>query len=291
MDAFPAFIPLAGARILIVGDGEAAQAKARLVTGSAAEVVLAAEARALEPGLYDGARLVFVAVADEAVAAQAAAAARAAGALVNVVDRPALCDFSTPAIIDRSPVICAIATGGAAPVLTTLLRAEVEARWPDRLGAVATLSKAMQQTVRAAIPDGSARRAYWRRMLTGPAADAAMAGDMDKARRLALEAMTEPRGEGRVVFLRAPAQADRLTLGALRAMGGADRIVADGEATAEIVRYARRDAERRASATPEDLAAWAGEGLTVLVVSAAPDEALEAAVAGLGALTERLLVA
>jgi precorrin-2 dehydrogenase/sirohydrochlorin ferrochelatase len=291
MNAFPAFIPLLGARIVIVGDGEGAEAKARLVAGSVAEVARVSEARALEVGTYNGARLVFIAVKDEGVAEQAAAMGRAAGALVNVVDRPALCDFQTPAIIDRSPVICAIGTGGAAPVLATMLRASIESRWPARLGAIATLSGELQKTVREAIPDGPARRAYWRRMLKGPAADAAVAGDMETARRLALEAIAEPRGEGKVMFLQAPAEADRLTLGALRAMGGADRIVADGEEVVEIVRYARRDAERRASATAEELAAWAADGLTVLVVSAGEQAELETAVEALGVRTERLVVA
>lgn len=290
MNAFPAFIPLYEARIVIVGDGEAADAKARLLATAVAEVVRAPDARALEPGLYDGARLAFIAVADAGVAEQAAALARGAGALVNVVDRQWLGDFHTPAIVDRSPVICAIGTGGAAPVLATLLRASIESRWPAGLGAIAALSGEIQKTVREALPDQAARRAYWRRMMKGPAGDAAVAGDMAEARRLAVAELSDERPPGRVMFLLAPDNDERLTLGALRAMGGADRIVAGGE-TEVIARYARRDAPRRASATAGELAAWAGEGQVVLVICDEADDGLYDAVADLGATVERLLVA
>jgi precorrin-2 dehydrogenase/sirohydrochlorin ferrochelatase len=291
MNAFPAFIPLHNARILIVGDGEAAEAKARLVAGSPAQIVHAPEAAALEPGLYDGARLVFIAVADEALAEAAAGAARAAGALVNVVDRQWLGDFHTPAIVDRSPVIAAIGTGGAAPVFATLLRNSIEARWPKGLGALAALSGELQKTVRGAIPDLPARRAYWRRMLKGPAGDAAIAGDIETARRLAVAAIAEPRPEGRVLFLEVPPRAELLSLRALRALGDADRIVADPDAAGEVLGYARRDAERRTAASAEDLAAWAGEGLTVLYLLAGPQTPVLEAVRALSVKVERLPVA
>ena len=291
MNAFPAFIPLYGARIVVVGDGEAAEAKARLVAGSPAEIVRASEAEALRPGLYDGARLVFVAVAEEALAAEAAAAARAAGALVNVVDRQHLGDFHTPAIVDRSPVIAAIGTGGAAPIFATLLRNGIEARWPEGLGRVAALSGELQKTVRAALPEAAARRAYWRRLMKGPAADAALAGDLETARRLAIAALDDPRASGRVQFLRAPARADLLSLAAVRAFAAADRIVAGVEVSAEVLAFARRDAERRDNATARDLAEWAAEGLTVLHVGAAGPDQLMDAVEALGAAVERLPVA
>jgi precorrin-2 dehydrogenase/sirohydrochlorin ferrochelatase len=291
MDVFPAFIPLSGARVVVVGDGEAAEAKARLLAGSPAQIMRASEARALEPGLYDHARLVFVAVADETLAAHAAAAAQAAGALVNVVDRPYLSDFQTPAIIDRSPVIGAIGTGGAAPILATLLRNGVETRWPEGLGKVADLSRELQQAVREALPDAKARRQYWRRLLNGPAAVAAMAGDLDTARRLAIAALDAPPRSGRVMFLQAPADVEMLSLAAVRALGAADRIVAGEGVNPDVVSFARRDAERRETATPADLAAWAGEGLTVLYLATTPTDGIMKAVAALDAKVERLPVA
>ena len=122
MDAFPAFYPLAGRTVVIAGMGEAAEAKARLFAGSPATILRLEGAAALEPSAYAGAALAFIASDDDAFAEAAAGAARAAHVPVNVVDRPALCDFTTPAVIDRGQVVAAIGTGGASPMLATLLR-------------------------------------------------------------------------------------------------------------------------------------------------------------------------
>src|SRR6185503_16235398 len=92
---------------------------------------------ALNPASYEGALLAFVGSAEDAFAIAAAAAARAAHVPVNVVDRPALCDFTTPAVIDRGEVVAAIGTGGASPMLATLLRHDIEARVPEGAGRVA----------------------------------------------------------------------------------------------------------------------------------------------------------
>src|SRR4051812_5848481 len=140
MDSFPAFFPLAGKRIVIVGEGEAADAKARLFDGSPAELVRhPGGPMALEAETYWGALIVFIAGDDLEFARAAAGAARSAGALVNVIDTPALSDFATPAIVDRGLALAAIGTGGAAPVLATRLREDLEARWPERLGDLAEL--------------------------------------------------------------------------------------------------------------------------------------------------------
>src|ERR1700742_3396099 len=101
MQAFPAFFPLSGARVAIAGDGEGAEAKARLLASSPAEILRLAGKAALEPRSYAGVELASVAGADAAFRAGPAAAARAAGAVVNVVDDPGLSDFHTPAVIDR----------------------------------------------------------------------------------------------------------------------------------------------------------------------------------------------
>src|SRR3954447_24061043 len=98
MDAFPAFFPLAGATVVIAGSGEAAEAKARLFEGSPATLRRLTGDKALTPSAYEGAVLAFVASDDDSFAMAAGAAARAAHVPVNVVDRPALCDFTTPAV-------------------------------------------------------------------------------------------------------------------------------------------------------------------------------------------------
>jgi precorrin-2 dehydrogenase/sirohydrochlorin ferrochelatase len=140
MDAFPAFFPLAGRRIVIAGEGDAADAKARLFDGSPATVARLNPAEALTPGAYAGAALAFVAGGDETFVTGAAAAARAAGIPVNVVDHPALCDFITPAVVDRGEVVAAVGTTGAAPMLAALLRNDLEAAIPEGAGRVAALS-------------------------------------------------------------------------------------------------------------------------------------------------------
>ncbi len=119
MDIFPAFYPLTGRRVVIAGEGEPAESKARLFDGSPAEVVRLTGDQALDPSAYAGAAIIFIASWDEAFALAATAAARTAGAPVNVVDRPAMSDFHTPAIIDRGAVVAAIGTGGGAPVLAS----------------------------------------------------------------------------------------------------------------------------------------------------------------------------
>ena len=176
MDAFPAFVPLAGARVVVAGEGEAADAKARLFDGSPADLVRVAGDAALTSEAYRGARLVFVA-GDEAWSRAAAAAARTAGAWVNAVDRPELCDFNTPGIIDRGAVVGAVGTVGAAPVLAVRLRQEWESRWPAGLGDLALLMRALRPAIREAAADWAERRRLLSALMRGRWADAALAGD------------------------------------------------------------------------------------------------------------------
>jgi precorrin-2 dehydrogenase/sirohydrochlorin ferrochelatase len=289
MDSFPAFVPLKGARVAVVGDGDAAEAKARLFDGSPATLVRLTAEAAAAPGALSGVRLVFVATPDARQARKVAEAAKAAGALVNVVDRPEICDFTTPAIVDRGAIVAAVGTTGSAPVLAALLRAEIEARWPEGLGRLGELSLKVQSAVRNAYPDLPARRAFWRRLIGGPAAEAAMDGDLTRAEDLVrqeIEAKFPVRG--RVWFLTAPSDPERLTLAALRALGAADRIVAGGDVEAGVLGYARRDALRSEAATPAELAGWAAAGLSVLRLAAELDRRELEAVRDAGAEIELL---
>lgn len=291
METFPAYFPLAGRRVIIAGDGEGAEAKARLFDGSPAEVVRLAGAPALDPAAYHGAALIFVASYDEAFALAAAAAARTAGAPLNVVDRPEHSDFHTPAIIDRGQVVAAIGTAGAAPLMASLLRAEIEARIPQGAGRIAALLGEQRAALRAAFPDLAHRRAFLRAALTGPAADAAAAGDV----ALASERLTEAiaRGwsaVGKLSFIAAPAQADLISLRAARALNIADIAIADAYAEPILAAHLRRDAERFAPPPPtvEALVEHARAGRSIAIVSAAPDRALAAAAASRGVAVEVL---
>jgi precorrin-2 dehydrogenase len=264
MDAFPAFYPLAGRTVVIAGMGEAAEAKARLFAGSPAKILRLEGDAALSPKAYAGAALAFIASDDDAFAEAAAGAARAAHVPVNVVDRPALCDFTTPAVIDRGQVVAAIGTGGASPMLATLLRHDIEARVPEGAGRVAALFAGLQDEVRAALPELHRRRAFLRAALTGPAAAAALRGEQGEAVRLLREALAQDApGVGAVLFIDARGPADLLTLRATRALASADVLVCDEGAHAEVLALARRDAERSGPQSAERLAELAGEGQRV----------------------------
>lgn len=292
MDAFPAFFPLSGRTVVVAGSGEPAQAKLRLLAGSPARIVHLQGADAADPAAYAGAALAFVASADEAFAQAAAAAARAAHVPVNVVDRPQLCDFTTPAVIDRGEVVAAIGTGGASPMLATMLRADIEQRVPEGAGRVAALFRQMQDEVRAALPQLHERRAFLREALAGPAASAAMAGDMEGAARLLREALAGGfAAQGRLRIVVASGPVDLLTLRAVRALAAADLLVAEPGADPAITSLARRDAERLApaEASPERLAALTAAGQVVVwVMTAPPGGEHLAALSGAGVAVEIL---
>lgn len=273
MDSFPAYFPLAGRTIVIAGSGEPAEAKARLFEGSPATIVRLQAPEAFSPAAYEGAVLVFVGDADEAFVKAAVKAARAAGALLNVVDRPALCDFNTPAIIDRGQVVAAVGTGGSAPVMATLLRNAIETQLPEGMGRVAALLARLQDEVRRALPVLHERRAFLRAAVRGEAAQAALDGDMARAEALLREALTKGvTRAGGVQFLAAAGPIDLLSLRAIRALGTADVAVTDPEADPEVVKLARRDVERLApdEAEADHLAALAREGRQVVWLHARP---------------------
>ncbi len=290
MDAFPAFYPLAGATVVIVGAGEAAEAKLRLFESSPATIRQLEGEAALIPSAYAGATLAFIASRDDVFAEAAAGAARAAGVPVNVVDRPALCDFTTPAVIDRGSVVAAIGTGGASPMLATLLRHDIETRVPEGAGRVAALFAILQEEVRQALPDLSRRRAFLRAALTGPAAEAAVRGDQADAVRLLREALAQDEpGAGRIQFIDARGPVDLLTLRAARALSSADILVCDEGAHADVLALARRDAERTGPQSPERLAELAAQGLRVgRLVTGTAWRTEQAALDELGVETEAL---
>jgi precorrin-2 dehydrogenase/sirohydrochlorin ferrochelatase len=278
LNSFPAYFPLDGRKVVIAGVGEAAEAKARLFDGSPATLIRLEGHEAYLPGSYTGATLAFVASQDEVFVQAAARAARAARVLVNVVDRPELCDFNTPAVIDRGEVVAAVGTGGAAPVLATMLRNDIEMQVPEGTGRVAALLQKFQTEVRGALPALHERRAFLRDAVMGEAAEAARAGDMDKAGQLFREALAKGSArKGVVRFVAGKGPADLLTLRAVRALGAADALVLDVDADPEVVKMARRDVERLdpTAASPEQLVQMAREGRQiVLLITHAVDPTL-----------------
>jgi precorrin-2 dehydrogenase/sirohydrochlorin ferrochelatase len=269
MDAFPAYVPLAGAKVVIAGSGDPAEAKARLFAASPARVVRVDGPAAFLPGTYAGAAIAFVATDDDLFAQAAANAARSARVPVNVVDRPHLCDFTTPSIVDRGEVVAAVGTAGASPTLAAYLRNAIETRVPEGAGRVAVLFRQFQDEVRYALPEPHQRRAFLRAAVAGPAAEAAMAGDMTTARRLFREALTQgPQSVGCVQFVAGRGPADLLTIRASRALAAADVLIPDDDAEVEILELARRDADRLSAeeATADRLIGLAQQGLRVVRV-------------------------
>lgn len=259
MRQFPAFFNLEGARIVVFGDGEEAARKLRLLVSSPAELVRVGDADLLEfegrveripasaaDDALNGARLAIIAETDVARRDSALAKVRAAGLPVNVVDQPELCDFTVPSIVDRGDVVAAIGSGGNAPVLVKNLREKLEALLPQRIGDLANLAGRLRSFVAKSLPDQVARRRFWERALTGPAAEAAFSGDLDKAEALIREAAQAPDHRRGVVHIvgAGPGDPELLTLKALRLLQEADVVYYDRLVSAEILTLVRRDATR-----------------------------------------------
>ncbi len=262
MRLFPTFFRMDHAHVVVFGGGENARRKVRLLAKTPAQIRVVADA--LEPEFdrefgahvevidpvhagqaLDGAAFAIVALEDDAEAEAAVSLAKSAGAPVNAVDRPELCDFTVPSILDRGELVAAVATGGAAPVLAKSVRAKLEALLPQRIGDLAALSKRMRSAVKSAIPTEDGRRRFWERVLNGAAAERAYAGDLDGAEAAMREALREPADMGVVHIVGAgPGDPELLTLKALRLIQDADTVFYDRLVSEEILDLVRRDAER-----------------------------------------------
>lgn len=265
MRHLPVFMTVADRTVLVVGGGEAAARKAALALRAGARVRVVAE----RPGAalaelelqgrielsqrrcaaedLDGAVLAYAASGDEMVDRAVSRAAQAAGIPVNVVDRPDLSTFVSPALVDRDPVLVAVSSGGTAPALSRRVRGWIEALLPARLGRLAELAEALRPTVAARLP-AERRRAFWDRLLDGRAAELALAGEEEAARRdmaAALETdAAASAAPGTVHIVGAgPGDPDLLTLRAQRLLQQADVIVHDRLVSDAILDRARRDAE------------------------------------------------
>ncbi|WP_187969721.1 siroheme synthase CysG [Aquibium microcysteis] len=264
LNAFPVFMKVEKRTVVIVGSGDEALAKARLIGQSSAEIrivadepeaELAAYAReagmelveqAYRPDLIDGACLVFAATGEEALDGRVVADAKARGIPANAVDRPHLCDFFTPALVNRAPVAVAIGTEGAGPVLAQMIRARVDRMLSPALGPLASLAASLRDTVERLVPRGNARRAFWSDFFEGAPARAMEIGHIEEAREAAAELMqrrTEARGHVALVGA-GPGAEDLITIRAQRLLMQADVILFDALVPEAVVAMGRRDAER-----------------------------------------------
>ncbi|MGF7008521.1 siroheme synthase CysG [Aminobacter sp. BE322] len=264
LNAFPIFLKVEGRAVTIVGGGGEALAKARLLAQSSAEIRIIADHvepqlrdwiaangavrihSAYDASLVEGAVMVFAATGDEALDRRVSDDARRLGIAVNAVDRPELCDFFTPALVNRAPVAVAVGTEGAGPVLAQMLRARIDRMLSPQLGALAVLAAGFRDAVERLLPRGNVRRAFWREFFEGAPARALDNGQPAEARQAAA-ALLEQNGapQGHVALVGAgPGAADLLTLRAHRLLMQADVIVHDALVPEAIIAMGRRDAER-----------------------------------------------
>ncbi len=260
MRYFPIFVDLKGRTAVVVGGGEEALRKVRLLSRTDARIVVIAEslhdelaanprvewlARRFEPDLLDNA--VLAVSADAELNEIVSEAARARGIPVNAVDRPGLSTFLMPSIVDRSPLVVAIGTEGTAPMLGQGLRARLDAMLPQSLGKLAEAAGALRGRVAKTIPAGNRRRSFWRRFFFGDVRDAFVAGEQANYSS-GVEALLGNEASpvrGRVSFVSAGAgDPELLTLKAQRKLQEADVIVHDRFIESGILEVARRDAVR-----------------------------------------------
>ena len=281
MRFLPIFLDVRGRRALVLGTGEAALRKADALTRAGAVVTIAP---VFDPALLRGCAIAIGADAPACCMAELSAVAQAAGIPVNVVDQPALCSFITPSVIDRDPLVVAVGTGGAAPVLARLVRARIEALLPPAWGRLAALADSLKEEIRAALPDVAQRRRVLERVLTGPVAAQVFAGNDDGARVAFRAALTGTEKAPGFVYLvdPGPGPPDLLTLRAHRVMGEADVIVHDADISPALLDMARRDAEREVATTPARLVELAQAGRLVVRLGPAPGDAPALANAGVG---------
>jgi uroporphyrin-III C-methyltransferase/precorrin-2 dehydrogenase/sirohydrochlorin ferrochelatase len=234
------------------------------------------EARDPAPTDFENASLCFVATEDESLTVEAWTAAKGAGAWVNVADQPRFCDFIMPAILDRDPLVVAISTGGASPILGRMLKARLESGIPAAYGRLADLMGGFRDAVSKAITSPIQRRRFWETVLEGPIAERALSGEEGAAadelaraiERAAMDKAEAPRGEVYLVGA-GPGDPDLLTFRALRLMQKADVVLYDRLTDPHVLNLVRREAERiYVGKQPEDHELPQGEISALLVTLA-----------------------
>ncbi|MDD1605263.1 MAG: siroheme synthase CysG [Methylococcaceae bacterium] len=266
MDYLPIFINLKGQDCLVVGAGEIAARKIDCLARAGAKItVIATEISAsvatmqanhaltllqkpFSPEDLHDFKLVVSATNHDETNRLVAKTAEQQNTLVNVVDNPELCSFIFPAIIDRSPIIAAVSSSGAAPILARLLRAKIETIIPPAYGRLAALANKFRHPVQQHIKNPKQRRIFWEQVLQGNIAELIFAGKDEQAEQQLQQQLSSQENNpqtGEVYLIGAgPGAADLLTFRALRLLQQADVVVYDRLVSAEILDLARRDSEK-----------------------------------------------
>jgi uroporphyrin-III C-methyltransferase/precorrin-2 dehydrogenase/sirohydrochlorin ferrochelatase len=286
MRHLPAFFDIAGKVCVVVGGGEVAARKVALLERAGGRVrVISPElvpslshgvaagrtqhiGSTFSPDHLDGATLAIAATDDRAVNARVSWEARRRNIPVNVVDDPALCSFQVPAIVDRDPVLIAVSTGGASPILARWVRGRIERALPTSLSSLGNLAQRWRKTVRDRLPSLPSRKRFWEELFDGPAAQFALEGrdaDADRALSDLLDASGPVPGAIHLVGA-GPGDPDLLTLRAHRLLQGADVIVYDRLVSDGVLDLARRDAETIYVGKAPGAHAMAQEDINALLV-------------------------
>jgi uroporphyrin-III C-methyltransferase/precorrin-2 dehydrogenase/sirohydrochlorin ferrochelatase len=291
MKTFPMFLQMAGRRVVIVGGGEQAAQKARLILKTEAAVHvhaatldpelagLAAEGRIthltgpITPSCFANTALTFIASGCPGMDSALHALAREAGAVVNVVDQPHLCDAITPSIVDRDPVVVAIGTEGTAPVLARQIKTKLEETLEPRLGDLASLAGRLRSAAAARLAPRT-RRDLWRWVFNDrPRRIHASGAEREAAKQIKSAIETGEFGatkEGSVSLVGAgPGAKDLITLRGVQRLQEADVIYYDRLIDPEILELARRDAERIYVGKAPGCHSWPQHKITQTLVSAA----------------------
>lgn len=317
MGLYPLFADLAGREVLVVGGGEVAARKIAALLRAGADVRLHTRDIAhpdieaavdegritclhgeFDPAWLDAVWLVVAATDDQAFNAALAAEAGRRRRLINVVDDAALSTYQVPAVVDRSPLVVAISSAGAAPMLARRVRERLETLLDPATGALAALFARHRERIRAALPDLALRRRWFERILDGrldpvaadpEALETAFLGELDAAG-------TRGAVQGSVSAI-AAVESDLLTLRALRALNEADLILVGPDVPRDALEPARRDASRVDVASTDEAASLAlrhagdGERVVYLYVEGrgpGGSEAVEAACANAGVAFRRI---
>lgn len=265
MQYFPLFVDTQDLRCLVVGAGEVAARKIELLLRTHAQVKVVAPwicaavqaladdkkitlyNRAFDAMDLDDVQLVFVATNDPALNASISEQAKARNLFVNVVDAPRLCSFITPAIIDRSPVLIALSSGGVAPVLLRYLRQKLEAFIPQRIARLGAFAEYFREAVKKRFSRVTERRYFWEEVFDGDIAEKVLSGNEEQAEQALLNKLAHaaPGTKGEVYLVGAgPGDPELLTFRALRLMQKAEVVLYDRLVPPAILDMVRRDADK-----------------------------------------------
>lgn len=293
MDFLPLFLNIKNKICLVVGGGEVAARKVNLLRKAGGNVTVVApelcpgllklsaaseiihHARQFEQVDLSGAVLVIAATDNAGINQMVSEQAERLNIPVNVVDQPKLCSFIVPSIIDRSPVIAAVSTGGASPVLARIIRTRLETLIPSGYGRLADLANRFRSRVKERFENSPERRRFWEKVLNSGVAERVFSGHMEEAEAAMLQALENGAASAAMgeVYLvgGGPGDPDLISFRALRLMQQADVVVYDRLVAQAILEMTRRDAERIYVGKERDQHAMRQEEINRLLVKLAKE--------------------